>query len=55
MRIFYLLKENEAGTLENIMDEHRSGHEVEAVDLRREKDYEKIVDLIVGSDRVISW
>ena len=55
MKIFYLLKEDPDETLKRIMKCHRETHEVTAIDLRREKDYGRIVDRIAESDLVISW
>jgi len=55
MKILYLLKREPDGTMNDILSRHRSAHEVTVVDLRTEKDYERIVDLIRENDRVITW
>jgi len=55
MKILYLMKREPDGTLNDILSRHRSEHEVTVVDLRTEKDYERIVDLIAENARVITW
>jgi hypothetical protein len=55
MKILYLLKQEPNATLQSIVEEHKKEHEVQIVDIRNEKDYARIVDLIAGCDKVISW
>jgi hypothetical protein len=55
MKILYILKQVPDATLKTIMDVHKKGNEVTVVDIREDKDYGKIVDLIFSSDKVISW
>ena len=55
MNILYILKQEPDGTLTKIMDEHKKDQEVTVVDLRENKDYDQIVDLIASTDKVISW
>lgn len=55
MKILYIIKENLDKTAREIIDEHKKTHEVTIVDIRKEKDYNKIIDLIASSDKVISW
>ncbi len=55
MKILYILKQEPDGTLTEIMDEHKKDQEVTVVDLRENKNYDQIVDLIASSDKVISW
>ncbi len=54
MKILYLLKQDPEPTLKAIMDSHKKTEDVEVIDLREDTDYEKIVDQIVSSDKVIS-
>jgi hypothetical protein len=54
MKILYVLKQDPEPTMQKIMDEHKKLGEVTVVDVRKEKDYAKIVDLIAASDKVIS-
>lgn len=55
MKILYLMKRETDGTVNDILARHQAAHDVTVVDLKAEKDYERIVELIVESDRVISW
>lgn len=55
MKILYLLRSRPDSTCQTLMDEHRKSHEVTVIDLAAEKDYDKIVDALDASDKVISW
>lgn len=55
MNILYILKQAPDATLKTIMDVHKKSNEVTVVDIRENKDYGKIVDLIFSHDKVISW
>ncbi len=55
MKILFLLKQDPDETLKTIMDEHKKANEVTVVDIRVNKDYEQIIELITSSDKVISW
>lgn len=55
MKILYILQQAPDATLKTIMDVHKKGNEVTVVDVRENKDYGKIVDLIFSHDKVISW
>ncbi|MBI4687794.1 MAG: hypothetical protein HY756_08460 [Nitrospirae bacterium] len=55
MKILYIVKQDFNKTAREIIDEHKKTHEVSIVDIRKEKDYNKIIDLIASSDKVISW
>jgi galactitol-specific phosphotransferase system IIB component len=55
MNILYLLKHAPDQTIRNILDNQKSEHAVTVVDLGEDKDYDRIVDLIVSSDRIMSW
>lgn len=54
MKILYIVKRDPEPSMQKIMDEHKKMGTVTVVDVRKEKDYAKIVDLIVSSDKVIS-
>lgn len=54
MKILYLLKQDLDETAKRITDEHKKANEVTIVDIRKNKDYEQIIDLIASSDKVIS-
>ena len=55
MKILYLITQEPDETIAEIMAEHRKAHDVTVVDIREEKNYDWIVDLIAGSEKVISW
>ena len=55
MRILYLLTRDLDATGAALRDEHARQHAVAVIDLRSEKDYDRVVDEIAAADRVISW
>lgn len=55
MKIVYILKGEPAATGKVILDEHKKTDEVTVIDIIEDHDYDGIVDIIVSSDRVISW
>lgn len=55
MKILFILKGVPDATGKVIMDEHKKRDEVTVIDIREDHDYDRIIDLIVSSDRVISW
>ena len=55
MKILYLMTQEPDESIAEIMAEHRKAYEVTVVDLREEKDYGRIIDLISESNSVISW
>ncbi len=54
LRILYLLREHPDKTMLEIIEAHKSSNEVSVVDLREEKDFSMIFDLIEKCDKVIS-
>lgn len=54
MKILHVLGSEPEETMKKILEEQKKLGEVAVVDLRKEKDYAKIVDLIAASDKVIS-
>jgi hypothetical protein len=55
MKVLYLIKQESDETLKKFIEEHKKANEVTIVDIRENKNYDQIVDLITSSDRVISW
>jgi hypothetical protein len=55
MKVLYLIKQDPDETLKKMMDEQKKSNEVTVVDIRENKDYGQIVDLMAQSDKVISW
>ena len=55
MKILYIQKQDLDVTAKKIMDLHKKEHDVTVVNLKENKNYSQIVDLIFSSDKVISW
>lgn len=55
MKILYFLKQDLDETAKRITDEQKKANEVTIIDIRKNKDYEQIIDLIASSDKIISW
>lgn len=55
MNVLYLLMQEPDETLATIVGEHKKEHDVTIVDMRKNKNYDEIIDLIASADKVISW
>lgn len=55
MNILHLLTRKPDRFLDRVIEEHKKNCEVKLIDLRDNKDFDKIIDSIVSADRVISW
>lgn len=55
MKILYLVKKDLDATEQQIVEEQKKSNDTNSFDVRTEKDYDRLVDLIDTSDRVISW
>ncbi len=55
MKILYIQKQDLDATAKRIMEVHRKGNDVTVVNIKENKNYGQIVDLIFSSDKVISW
>jgi hypothetical protein len=55
MKILYILKQDLNATTKTIMEVQKKGNDVTIVDIKENKNYDQIVDLIFSSDKVISW
>ena len=55
MKILHIQKQDLDATAKKILEAHKKGNEVTVVDIRQNKNYDQIVDLIFSSDKVISW
>ncbi len=55
MKILYLQQQELSATAQKIMEAHKKGNNVTVVDIRKDKNYDQIVDLIFSNDKVISW
>jgi hypothetical protein len=55
MKILYILKQDLNATAKTIMEVQKKGNDITIVDIKENKNYDQIVDLIFSSDKVISW
>lgn len=55
MKTLYLLKQEPDETLKKIIEEHKKTNDVKIIDIRKNKNYDEIVDSIFAADKVISW
>jgi len=55
MNILCLMRKDLDATISGILDVQKREHAVTVVDIRNDRNYDKIVDLIFSSTRVISW
>jgi hypothetical protein len=49
------MKKDPDATISSVLDMQKREHAVTEVDIRKDKDYDKIVELIFSGDSVISW
>ncbi|KKM71563.1 hypothetical protein LCGC14_1429370 [marine sediment metagenome] len=54
MKVLYFIKDEPGDTLKAFIDEHKKTEEVTVMDIRSNKNYDEIIDLIDQSDKVIS-
>lgn len=54
MKVLYVVKQDPDETMKQIMQEHGKSNEVTVFDVRTNKDYDALVNLIFSSDKVIS-
>lgn len=55
MKILHIVKQDLDATAKKIVEMHKKGNDVTVVNLKENKDYAQIVDLIFSSDKVLSW
>lgn len=55
MKILHIQKQDLDATAKKVLESHKKAHDVTVVDIRQNKNYDQIVDLIFSSDKVISW
>ncbi len=55
MKVLYILKSTSDDTLKTIMELQEKDNDITVVNLSENKNYDEIVDLIDGCDRVITW
>jgi len=55
MNILCIMRKDPDATITGVLDAQRQKHTVTVMDIRREQDYGRIVELIFSSDSVITW
>ncbi len=55
MKVLYILKQDPDATAQTIIDEQKQIADVTVVDMRTDKNYDGIIDLVTKSDKIISW
>ena len=55
MKILYLLKQDTDDTLTELIAEHSKLHKVKVIDIRENKHYTQLIELIESSDKIITW
>ena len=55
MKILYVIKQDLDATAKTMIEVHKKGNDVSIVDVRQNKNYDQIVDLIFSNDKIISW
>jgi hypothetical protein len=55
VKLLYLLGRDPDETLREMIGEQQKEHELSVVDVRKEGDFDRLVELIENNDRVISW
>lgn len=55
MKVLHIIKGAPEGAVKTIIDNQAGNHDVTVIDLNQDKDYDKLLDLILENDRVITW
>ena len=55
MKILHVVSKDLDATEQKIVDEQSKSNETTVFDVRADKDYDRLVDLIDSADKVISW
>lgn len=55
MKILFIIREEPDETTRKIMEIQSQGNETVTIYIQSEMDYDRVVDEIVNSDKVISW
>lgn len=55
MKILYVVKRDLDATEQKIVDEQSKSNETTLFDVRSDKDFDRLVDLVESCDKVISW
>lgn len=55
MKVLYILKQDPDSTLNTFIELQKKEHDVSIIDLRKDTDYDSIIDAIASNDKIISW
>jgi hypothetical protein len=55
MKVLYILKQDPDETFKKIMEVHENANDTDVFDIRKDKDYSRLVELIEDSEKIISW
>ncbi|MBF0463620.1 MAG: hypothetical protein HQK88_04585 [Nitrospirae bacterium] len=55
MKVLYILKQDASETAKTFIEVQKKLAEVTVVDLRKDKNYDDIIDKVVASDKIITW
>ena len=55
MKILYVVSKDLDATEQKVVDEQSKSNEATVFDVRTDKDYGRLVDLVESTDKVISW
>jgi len=55
MKILHIQKQDLDATAKKVLEAHKKEHDVTVVNIRENRNYDQIVDLIFSCDKVVSW
>lgn len=55
MKILHIQKQDLDATAKKVLEAHKKEHEVTIVNIKDNRNYDQIVDLIFANDKVVSW
>ncbi|MCG6553872.1 MAG: hypothetical protein L7F77_16230 [Candidatus Magnetominusculus sp. LBB02] len=54
-KVLFLLKQEPDNTAKTIIETQKTLADVTVIDMRTDKDYDKIIGEVVASDKIITW
>ncbi|KWT79383.1 MAG: hypothetical protein H7843_09655 [Nitrospirota bacterium] len=54
-KVLYILKQEPDATAKTIIETQKTLADVTVIDMRTDKDYDKIIGEVVSSDKIITW
>ncbi len=55
MKVLYILKQDPDSTAQKMIDEQKKTTDLTVIDMRTNKNYDEIIDLVATSDKVVTW